>query len=319
MLAAYAARFAPDSPLDGLEVGERPEPEAREHWSVVEVRAAALNQHDLWSLRGVGLRAEQLPMVLGTDAAGIAPDGSEVVVHGVIGADGHGVGPREPRSLLSERYPGTLAERVAVPTANLLPKPPELTFAEAACMPTAYLTAYRMLFSVARLTPGQSVLVQGAGGGVATAAIVLGAAAGLEVTATSRSAAKRQRALALGAAHAVETGARVPHRVDAVVESVGQATWAHSVRSVKPGGTIAVCGATSGDAPPAELTRIFFQEIAVRGVTMGTRADLAALLAFCARTGVRPVIDSEHRLANVRDALARLESGAQTGKLVVTP
>lgn len=249
----------------------------------------------------------------------MAPDGTEVVVHGVIGADGHGVGPREPRSLLSERYPGTLAQYVSVPTANLLPKPAALTFAEAACLPTAYLTAYRMLFSVARLTPGQSVLVQGAGGGVATAAIVLGAAAGLEVTVTSRSGAKRERALALGAAHAVETGARVPARVDAVVESVGQATWAHSVRSVKPGGTIAVCGATSGDAPSAELTRVFFQEISVRGVTMGTRAELAALLAFCARTGVRPVIDSERPLAQTAQALARMAAGEQTGKLVIVP
>ena len=319
MLAAYAARFSPDAPVDALEVGERPEPTPRENWSVVEVRAATLNHHDLWSLRGVGLRAEQLPMILGTDAAGIAPDGTEVVVHGVVGQDGHGVGPREPRSILSEKYDGTLAQYVAVPTANLLPKPSELTFAEAACLPTAYLTAYRMLFGAANLKPGQSVLVQGAGGGVATAAIVLGAAAGLEVTATSRSGAKRERARALGAAHAVETGARLPSRVDAVIESVGRATWGHSVRSVKPGGTIAVCGATSGDQPGAELTRVFFQEIAVKGVTMGSRQDLADLLAFCARTGVRPVIDSQHRLEDVRTPLARMAAGEQTGKLVIIP
>ncbi len=319
MLAATVARFSPDSPLDGLEIGERPEPEAREHWTTVEVRAASLNQHDLWSLRGVGPREEQLPMILGTDAAGVTPDGEEVVVHGVIGADGHGVGPREPRSLLSERYPGTLAERVAVPTANLLAKPAELSFAEAACLPTAWLTAYRMLFVAAGLHPGDRVLVQGAGGGVATAAIVLGAAAGLQVTAASRSAAKRERALELGAAHVVEPGARVPARVDAVIESVGQATWGHSVRSVRPGGTIVVCGATSGDAPPAELRRIFFQEIRVQGVTMGSREDLAALLRFCARTGVRPVIDSEVRLADVAEGLARLDAGEQTGKIVVLP
>jgi NADPH:quinone reductase-like Zn-dependent oxidoreductase len=319
MLAATVARFSPDSPLDGLEVGELPEPASREHWTTVEVRAASLNHHDLWSLRGVGLREDQLPMILGTDAAGVTPDGEEVVVHGVIGADGHGVGPREPRSLLSERHPGTLAERVAVPTANLLPKPPELTFAEAACLPTAWLTAYRMLFVAADLHPGDRVLVQGAGGGVATAAIVLGAAAGLEVTATSRSGAKRQRALALGAAHAVEPGARVPARVDAVVESVGEATWRHSVRSVRPGGTIVVCGATSGDAPPAELTRVFFQELRVQGVTMGSREDLGALLNFCARTDVRPVIDSEVRLADVGQGLVRLAAGEHTGKIVVVP
>src|SRR5918998_3912304 len=191
MLAATVARFAPEFPLDGLEVGDRPEPEEREHWTTVDVRAAALNHHDLWSLRGVGLRAEQLPMILGTDAAGIAPDGSEVVVHGVIGADGHGVGPREKRSLLSEHYPGTLAERVAVPTANLVPKPPELTFVEAACLPTAWLTAYRMLFTTAALAPGDRVLVQGAGGGVASAATILGAAAGLGGGVPPRTPAQR--------------------------------------------------------------------------------------------------------------------------------
>ncbi|GAA1730221.1 zinc-binding dehydrogenase [Isoptericola hypogeus] len=319
MLAATVARFSPDSPLDGLEVTERPEPAGREHWTTVEVRAASLNHHDLWSLRGVGLRADQLPMTLGTDAAGVTPDGSRVVVHGVIGADGHGVGPREPRSLLSERYPGTLAERVAVPTANLVPLPDELSFAEAACLPTAWLTAYRMLFGAASLAPGDRVLVQGAGGGVATATIVLGAAAGLEVTATSRSAAKRARALELGAAHALEPGERVPARVDAVVESVGQATWGHSVRSVRPGGTIVVCGATSGDAPPAELTRIFFTELRVQGVTMGSRDDLAALVRFCARTGVRPVIDAQVPLSRVGEGLARLAAGAQQGKIVVLP
>ncbi|MEG3614598.1 zinc-binding dehydrogenase [Isoptericola haloaureus] len=319
MLAATVARFAPDNPLDGLEVTDRPAPEEREHWTTVEVRAASLNHHDLWSLRGVGLREEQLPMILGTDAAGVAPDGSEVVLHGVVGADGHGVGPRERRTLLSEKYPGTLAEQVSVPTANLVPKPAELSFAEAACLPTAWLTAYRMLFRAADLRPGDRVLVQGVGGGVATAAIVLGAAAGLEVTATSRDAAKRDRALELGASAVVEPGERVPARVDAVVESVGQATWAHSVRSVRPGGTIVVCGATSGDAPAAELSRIFFTELRVQGVTMGSREDLAALLRFCARTGVRPVVDSEVALADVGTGLARLAAGEQTGKIVVTP
>ncbi|MFD6448522.1 zinc-binding dehydrogenase [Promicromonospora sp. NPDC060204] len=319
MLAAYVTRFSPDSPLDGLEVGERPEPETSEHWTTVDVRAASLNHHDLWSLRGVGLREQQLPMILGTDAAGVAPDGSEVIVHGVIGADGHGVGPKEPRSLLSERYPGTLAERVAVPTANLVPKPAELSFEEAACLPTAWLTAYTMLFTQGGLTPGDRVLVQGAGGGLATAAVVLGAAAGLEVWVTSRSAEKRDRAVALGAAGAVETGARLPARVDAVLESVGQATWAHSIRSVRPGGSVLVCGATSGDAPPAELTRIFFQEIRVQGVTMGSREDLGALARFCARTGVRPVIDTEVPLAKAAEGLARLDESGQFGKVVVRP
>ena len=317
MIAAYARDLSPDDPVAALEVGDRPAPQAREHWSVVDVRAAALNHHDVWSLRGVGLRAEQLPMILGTDAAGVV-DGREVVVHGVIGGtSGHGVGPDEPRSLLSERYPGTFAERVAVPTWNLVDKPAELSFVEAACLPTAWLTAYRMLFTTGRATPGQRVLVQGAGGGVATAAILLGAAAGLEVLVTSRSDERRTHALTLGAAAAVEPGARVP-RVDLVLETVGRATWSHSLRSVRPGGTVVVAGATSGDPTAAELTRVFFQEISVLGVTMGSRDDLQHLLAFLARTGVRPLVDRTFALTQARDAVARLAAGQQFGKIVLT-
>ena len=318
MLAVYAARLDADHPLDGLEVGDRPEPAGREHWTTVDVRAASLNHHDLWSLRGVGLRPEQLPMILGTDAAGVTPDGREVVVHAVIGATGHGVGPDETRTLLSERHPGTFAERVAVPTWNLLDKPAGLTFAEAACLPTAWLTAYRMLFTSAGARPGDRVLVQGAGGGVSTAAVVLGAAAGLEVHVTSRDADKRARAVELGAAGAVEPGGRLPAKVDVVLETVGAATWSHSVRSVRPGGTIVVAGATSGDAAPAELRRIFFLEIRVLGATMGSRDDLAALLRLLDRTGVRPVVDTEVPLSRAREAFERLDAGTQFGKVVLT-
>ena len=319
VLAAYAARFSSDDPVSALEVGEQPEPEARENWSVVDVRAAALNHHDVWTLRGVGIRAEQLPMILGTDAADDAVHDDLAPVGGHPGgASGHGVGADEPRSLLSERYPGTFAEQVAVPTWNLVDKPAALSFVEAACLPTAWLTAYRMLFRSGGATPGQRVLVQGAGGGLATAAILLGAAAGLEVIVTSRSEERRTRALALGAAAAVESGARVP-RADVVLESVGKATWSHSVRSVRPGGTIVVAGATSGDAEPAELTRIFFQEITVVGTTMGTRDDLGHLLAFVARTGVRPLVDSTFALADARAAVQRLVDGDQFGKIVLEP
>lgn len=317
MLAVYADHLDAQDPLAGLAVGDRPEPAVREGWTTVTVRAASLNHHDLWSLRGVGLRPQQLPMILGTDASGVTADGREVVVHGVVGADGHGVGPDESRTLLSEKYPGTLAEQVSVPTHNLVDKPSALSFEEAACVPTAWLTAYRMLFRSAGLTPGQSVLVQGAGGGVATAAIALGAAAGLEVVVTSRTESKRAAALALGASHALEPGARLPQRVDAVLETVGAATWSHSVRSVRPGGVIAVAGATSGDPSAAELTRIFFNEITVRGVTMGTRDELASLLAFLVRSGIRPTIDSTFPIDQAHAAFARLASGEQVGKVVL--
>lgn len=318
MLAAVAARTDPDRPLDGLEVTRVPRPTPREHWSVVDVRAAGLNQHDLWSLRGVGLPPDRLPMVLGTDGAGVTADGREVVVHAVVGATGHGVGPDETRSLLSERYPGTLAEQVAVPTWNLVPKPPELSFEEAACLPTAWLTAYRMLFTSARVRPGDRVLVQGAGGGVSTAAVLLGAAAGLEVVVTSRDEGRRRRALELGASLAVEPGARLPFRVDAVVETVGEATWAHSMRSLRPGGTLVVAGATTGDQPGADLRRLFFHEITVLGATMGSKEELESLLRFCVRTGVRPAVDRTFPLRHAGDALSRLASGEHFGKVVVT-
>ena len=318
MFAVYAESFSADDPLAGLVVGERPEPEVPEGWTTVEVKAASLNHHDLWSLRGVGLREEQLPMILGTDAAGVTPDGREVVAHGVIGATGHGVGPTETRSMPSERYQGTLAERVAMPTWNLLDKPAELSFAEAACLPTAWLTAYRMLFTGGRAKPGNRVLVQGAGGGVSTAAVLLGAAAGLEVHVTSRDAAKRARAIELGAAGAVEPGGRLPAKVDVVLETVGAATWSHSVKSVRPGGTIVVAGSTSGDASPAELQRIFFLEIAVVGVTMGSKEDFEGLLNLLVRTGVRPLIDTELPLARAGEGIARMNEGTQFGKIVLT-
>ncbi|WP_136518426.1 zinc-binding dehydrogenase [Cellulomonas telluris] len=321
MLSARVTSFSTDDPLSGLEVGDAPEPEVVTDppagWTTVEVRAASLNHHDLWSLRGVGLGADRLPMVLGTDAAGVTPDGREVVVHAVVGGpDGRGVAADEPRSLLSERYPGTLAERVAVPAWNLVPKPAELGWVEAACVPTAYLTAYRMLFRSGAAVPGQRVLVQGAGGGLAVAAVQLGAAAGLEMVVTGRDPGRRERALALGAAAAVEPGARVG-RVDVVLDSVGRATWEHSVRSVKPGGRVVVAGLTSGDPAPASLTRVFFQEISVVGATMGTRDELAQVLAFLARTGVRPLVDSTFPLARAGDALGRMWRGEQFGKIVL--
>lgn len=318
MLAAYVASTSATDPFAGLVIGERPAPEPREHWTTVDVAAASLNHHDLWSLRGVGLPDALLPMILGTDAAGTTADGRRVLVHGVIGADGHGVGPTERRSLLSERYPGTLAQQVSVPTANLLDVPDGLDLTVAACLPTAWLTAYSLLFRACDLRPGDSVLVQGAGGGVASAAIVLGVAAGLEVFATSRSAAKRERATTLGAT-ALEPGARLPRRVDGVVETVGRATWRHSVSSVRPGGTVAVAGATTGDPDAAELTRIFFQEIRVQGVTMGTRADLAALAAFVARTGIEPPIAEVLPLADAERGLRALDAGDHFGKIVLQP
>ena len=320
MFAAFAARIDADDPLSGLELGERPDPDAPDGWATVTVRAASLNHHDVWSLRGVGLPEDRLPMILGCDAAGVDADGNEVVVHAVVSdpdwRDDETLDPR--RSLLSERHPGTFAERVAVPRRNLVPKPPELSFEEAACLPTAWLTAYRMLFTRGDVRPGMTVLVQGAGGGVATAAIVLGSAAGVRVWTTSRSEEKRAKALELGAEQAFEPGARLPERVDVVLETVGVATWSHSVKALKPGGTIVVSGATSGADPKAELTRVFFLQLSVVGSTMGTRDELERLGRFCASKGVRPVIDRTLPLREAREGFAAMVEGDVFGKVVFT-
>jgi NADPH:quinone reductase-like Zn-dependent oxidoreductase len=321
MFAVTAARFDAGNPLNGLELGDRPEPVAGDGWTTVSVKAAALNHHDLWTLRGVGITADRLPMVLGCDAAGIDEDGTPVVVHAVIGDPSLNGGDEtlDPhRSLLSERYNGTLAERVAVPRRNLLPKPDALTFTEAACLPTAYLTAYRMLFFASGVQPGATILVQGAGGGVSTALILLGRTAGFRVWATSRSEGKRELAVKLGADQAFAAGERLPERVDAVMESVGQATWHHSLRALKPGGRVVVCGATSGTAPSAELNRVFFLQLSVVGSTMGSRAELGRLLRFCEQTGVRPLIDRTLPLAQAREGFEAMLSGDLAGKIVFT-
>src|ERR671910_1409346 len=212
MFAVYAESFSSDDPLDGLVIGERPDPDVPDGWTTVTVKAASLNHHDIWSLKGVGLKENALPMILGCDAAGLDEDGNEVVVHAVISDPSwQGDETFDPRrSLLSERHQGTFADKVAVPRSNVVPKPASLSFDEAACLPTAWLTAYRMLFVQGDLKPGETVLVQGAGGGVATALITLGRAAGLTVLATSRDEAKRARAGELGAHEVFESGARLP-------------------------------------------------------------------------------------------------------------
>lgn len=321
MFAVYAESFDKNDPLAGLVVGERPDPEVPDGWTTVQVKAASLNHHDLWSLRGVGLKQEQLPMILGCDAAGLDEDGNEVVVHAVIN-DPSWTGEQtlDPRrSLLSERYQGTLAERVAVPRQNVIPKPAGLSFEEAACLPTAWLTAYRMLFTQGRLKAGDSVLVQGAGGGVATALITLARAGGLRVLATSRDESKRSRALELGAHDVFEAGARLPMKVDAVMETVGKATWSHSIRALRPGGRIVISGTTSGpDVDDAELTRIFFLQLEVIGSTMGSSTELASLVSLLDASGARPLIDRTLPMEDARDGFAAMKDGDLFGKIVFT-
>ncbi|WP_323958804.1 zinc-binding dehydrogenase [Arthrobacter sp. JZ12] len=318
MRAVYAASQSARSPLSGLTVGDLPAPDAPQGFRRVRVVASALNHHDLWSLRGVGLAQEKLPMILGCDAAGIDDDGNEVIVHSVISSDGwQGDETLDPRrTLLSELHPGTMADYVWVPARNLVPKPAGLSFEDAACLPTSWLTAYRMLFTTSTAAPGSTVLVQGAGGGVATALIALASAAGFRVWATSRSEKKRRLARELGAAETFDAGSRLPERVDVVFDSVGEATWSHSLKALKPGGAVVTCGATSGAAPAADLNRVFFLQLRVLGSTMGTRDELDRLARFLEVTGVRPRIDSVHRLEDAHDGFERMLNGDVFGKVL---
>jgi NADPH:quinone reductase-like Zn-dependent oxidoreductase len=321
MFAVYAETFSSDDPLSGLVVGERPDPEVPDGWAKVAVKAASLNHHDLWSLRGVGLKQEQLPMILGCDASGYDEDGNEVVVHAVVNDPAwSGDQTLDPkRSLLSERHQGTFAEYVVVPRMNVVPKPASLSFVEAACLPTAWLTAYRMLFTRGDLKAGDTVLVQGAGGGVATALIMLARAGGLKVFATSRDEAKRQRALEIGAHEVFESGERLPVKVDAVMETVGRATWSHSIRALRPGGAIVISGATSGPKlDDAMVAHIYFLQLRVIGSTMGTTSELAGLVSLMDATGVRPLVDRELPMDRAPEGFAAMEHGDLFGKVAFT-
>jgi NADPH:quinone reductase-like Zn-dependent oxidoreductase len=312
MRAAYASTINADDPLAGLTVGDVPEPvPPADDWVTVEVRASALNHHDLWSLRGVGLRAERLPMVLGCDGAGVDGDGNEFVIYPVVA----GAGEAKGYSILSEVFPGTLAERVAVPRTNLIPKPASVSFTDAACLPTAWLTAYRMLRAKGRVDEAEAVLVQGAGGGVATAAVVLAVALGKRVYATSRDPGKRERIAALGAT-AVEPGTRLPERVGVVIETVGAATFDHSMKSAEPGARIVVSGATGGHLATVDIRRIFAMQLEILGTSMGTSQELVELVELLA-TGVKPVIDTVLGFSEVRTAFEKLYAGDVFGKVVL--
>ncbi len=324
MLAVYASEPRPDDPLEGAQVGERPDPDVPDGWERVRVRAASVNRHDLWTLRGVGIKPEQFPMILGCDGAGVTEDGRNVVLYPIIGSSASGSGgfsgdeTMDPgRTLLTEKYQGTFAEYVTVPRRNLVPMPDTLSHEQAAALGTTYLTAYRMLVTRSGLPAGSTILVQGASGGVSTALIQLGRAIGMRVWVTSRSEEGRARAADLGAHQVFEQGARLPERVDGVFESVGRTTWSHSMRAVRPGGVIVCCGATAGADPSADLQRLFFLQISVIGSTMGTLDEFRRLIAFCDATGVRPVVDRTFPLAQGREALELLEGGTP-GKLVLT-
>src|SRR2546428_9211341 len=228
MIAAFAEKLGLPDFLDGLVIGERPEPDPPPGWEVAEVRAASLTPHDSWTLRGIVGYPFEPPVVLGCDGAGLAPDGGEVVFYPVI-PDGEGF------RMLTDGVDGTFAPKVALPAGSLVPKPANLSFEEAAGLGTAWLTAYRMLFTKAGLRPGERVLVQGASGGVSTAAIMLASAAGAHVTVTSRKEDALARAREIGADEAGPTRGRLSQRGDVVIRTGGAAAWSPSLKALHHG------------------------------------------------------------------------------------
>lgn len=319
MRAAVAVAQNFESPLDGLSLREVPDPVPPVGWTRIRVRAAALNPHDTWTLRGIGHPAERLPIVLGCDAAGVTDDGREVVVHPVMGDALRGGGDQtlDPqRALLSETIDGALAEYIVVPDELVVPKPDGLTWAEAGALGVAWGTAYRMLFTRAGVRAGDRVLVQGGSGGVGSAAIALAAAAGARVYATARTGDKARFARECGASAVFAPGERLPERVDAVVETVGEATWASSLRALRPGGIVVVAGATSGAMPPAELQRVFYNQLRISGSTGCTRGEFEAMLRLVEVAGIRPRVTTIS-FDEIPAGFRRLLDGAVLGKLVV--
>lgn len=321
MRAAVALRVDEDAPLSALEVRDGwPAPEVAPGQVRVRMAATTVNMHDLWALRGVGVDRASFPRILGCDIAGWDDQGNEVIVTGSFADPDAGGGDEtfDPRrALVSEDRPGSFGELTVVPARNIVPKPKWLTFHQAACLNVSWSSTYRLLFTRGRAQPGERVLVQGAGGGVATAAIAMARAAGLHVTVTSRSEEKRRKAVEIGAHEAVPTGERLREPVDLVVDTVGAATWKHSLRSVRPGGRIVTAGATTGSDAPLELERIFYRQISVIGSTSGSRADMLRMLRFMEASRLRPVVDSVFPLERIREAFGRMMDPGLFGNVVV--
>ena len=347
MRALYAAKLGGDAPLANLQFGERPTPEPGPGEVRVKVRAATLNHHDYFTLRGVVGYPITPPRILGCDAAGIVdaygtdpppgapPVGAEAAVFGVRFCgrcrgclSGDFMLCRTFTMLSDGDVEGSFADYLVVPAQNVLPKPANLTFAQTAALGVSYLTAYRMLFNKARLRPGARVLVQGAGGGLATAAVDLASAAGIDVIVSSRSDGKLEFAKRRGAKAGILPGKDAAKEVlkltggdgvDAVIESVGEPTWGTSLRAVRQGGVVVVAGATAGPNPPADLARIFWRQITIAGSSMGTLIEYAALLRFVEHVGIVPPIAAEYPLDQGIKAFERFVSGDFLGKLALIP
>ena len=324
-----------------VSVGERPMPGRQAGEVLVRLRAATVNRVDLYMRdSGAGI-THRLPQIMGLDGAGVVEEvdpgetllapGQRVVLHPGIGCGrcefclrGDDVLCTSMR-LLGEHRDGTFAEFVSLPARNVFPIPAGMDDMQAAALGVTHLTAWRMLFTQARLQAHETVLVFGIGGGVSLAALQLAKMIGARVIVTSRDDAKLERAAALGADHGINSsmqgvakavqGLTGGRGVDVVIENVGAAAWSSAMKSLVRGGRLATCGATTGDQPGADLRRLFIRQLQVFGSTLGNLSEFRNLLSACGEGRVRPHIDAVYELDSVHEALSRLESGEQFGKL----
>jgi zinc-binding alcohol dehydrogenase/oxidoreductase len=315
-----------------LQPGTADDPVAGPGEVVIELRAAALNRRDIFVRKGIA--PSPLPIILGSDGvnralgdgvAGVA-EGDEVIVFPSLGWGGGEAAPAPGFRILGGPNDGTYAELLKVPAENVFPRPQRLSWEESAALPLAGLTAWRALVSRAGMRPGETVLILGIGGGVATFALHIARAAGCRVIVTSSSDEKLARAAEMGAEGGVnytegdwvaEVKERSQGGVDIVVDSVGS-TWADSINAVRPGGRVVVFGGTGGGKPQLTVRPVTAGNVSLLGTTMGSARDFAGLLAAVRTQSWAPVIDSVRPLAEAADAHAREEAGEHFGKLVLT-
>jgi zinc-binding alcohol dehydrogenase/oxidoreductase len=310
-----------------LRPGEFPDPTARPGWVTVALHASALNWHDV--LVRQGRYGSPLPHIIGADGAGVRTDtGEDVVVLPSLNWGDRDEAPSSGWEILGDHTPGTYAELVSVPADCLAPKPRGLNWAEAAALPLVGVTTYRALFVRGRLQKGESMLVIGAGGGIATMAIALAVAAGASITVTSSSTDTIEHAVSAGAQGGVlhsepdwpeHARATSPNNAgfDLILDPVGR--WDESVRALRPGGRLVVLGANAAQTAPMDVRSFYFGQFDLLGTSMGSSRDFAGLLDMIDRCSVRaPVIDREFPLDRAAEAHEYLERGRTFGKCVLT-
>ena len=320
MKAALATKSSPSDPLSSILITSRPQANPPSGWVKVKIAAASLNYHDIFTLCGHGQHPLKFPRILGCEGAGILEDGSRVVLYPGMGdADWKEDETLDPsRHVLSEITDGTLAEYVIVPTRNSVLIPEEMSFETAAVLGVAWLTAYRMLFTKSGLRAGQTMLVQGSSGGVSTALIQLGTAAGMRVWCTGRTPQKKTLGLRLGAEKAFEANEELPEKVDAVFDTSGEVTWAHTMASVKTGGTVVTCGGHSGRGVLIDITKVFVQQIDIRGSYLGTLEEFKDLISLVVAKDIKPHVGLVVPLEEAVEGFRKMLDGETEGKIVVT-